>query len=68
MAGGGLIDAIYTDHKAAFDRVDHILLQKLERLGASHCSISWLRSYSYLVGRSLSVKLRNGESESFTNL
>ncbi|XP_055614845.1 uncharacterized protein LOC129761159 [Toxorhynchites rutilus septentrionalis] len=40
------VDAIYTDIKAAFDRIDHrILLRKLSRLGAFDEFIDWLRSY-----------------------
>ena len=61
------VDTIYTDLKAAFDRVDHnILLAKIERLGASHHFTKWLKSY--LVDRTLFIKLGNTESDSFVNL
>ncbi|XP_055614967.1 uncharacterized protein LOC129761281 [Toxorhynchites rutilus septentrionalis] len=58
------VDAIYTDIKAAFDRIDHrILLRKLSRLGASDEFINWLRSY--LSGRTLRVKLLSHTSSPF---
>ena len=67
MEDGDQVDTIYTDLKAAFDRVDHdILLAKIERLGAPRNFVKWLRSY--LVGRSLSVKLGSVESQPFVNL
>ncbi|XP_058449397.1 uncharacterized protein LOC131429340 [Malaya genurostris] len=64
---GAQVDTVYTDLKAAFDRVDHtLLLAKIRKLGASETFTDWLKSY--LVGRSLSVKLGNCESNSFSNL
>ena len=66
METGVQTDAIYTDLKAAFDRVDHsILLAKIERLGASPNVVNWLSSY--LVDRILCVKIGDEESRSFTN-
>ena len=60
------VDVIYTDLKAAFDRIDHrILLRKLSRLGVSQQFIDWLRSY--LCGRILRVKLSSCLSSEFTN-
>lgn len=64
MEGGGQVDAVYTDLKAAFDRVDHrILLAKLERLGTSISLIRWFASF--LSRRSLIVKLGASESRPF---
>ena len=60
------VDAIYTDLKAAFDRLDHsILLRKISRLDASHQLVAWLSSY--LRGRVLRVKLGSSISSQFTN-
>lgn len=60
------IDVIYTDLKAAFDKIDHrILLCKLSRLGASGKLISWLRSY--LTDRSLRVNIDGCTSNPFSN-
>ena len=60
------MDAVYTDLKAAFDRVDHnILLKKLEKLGLSPALASWFRSY--LTGRSLQLKIESAVSKTFTN-
>ncbi|XP_055623503.1 uncharacterized protein LOC129766928 [Toxorhynchites rutilus septentrionalis] len=48
------VDAIYTDIKAAFDRIDHrILLRKLSRLGATDKFINW-RDHTCLEERSVS--------------
>ena len=48
------IDVIYTDLKAAFDRIDHcILLHKITRLGALRQFIEW--QSSYLCGRILRI-------------
>lgn len=67
MDSGGQVDAVYTDLKAAFDRVDHcILLGKLEKLGVSDSMISWFTSY--LTDRSLCVKIGASQSEVFTNI
>lgn len=50
------IDAVYTDFKAAFDRVDHGLLQaKMLRLGVSRNLVTWFRSY--LSNRKMAVKI-----------
>ena len=60
------VDVIYTDLKAAFDRIDHtVLLRKLSRLGLSNSLINWLRSY--LVGRTLRVRLGSSVSAAFIN-
>ena len=60
------VDAVYTDLKAAFDRIDHgILLRKISRLGASCQFVDWLSSY--LRGRILRVKLGSSISSQFTN-
>ena len=59
-------DAVYTDLKAAFDRIDHrILLKKISRLGASQNFIKWLSSY--LCGRVIRVQLGSCVSSQFTN-
>ena len=64
MEDGAQIDTVYTDIKAAFDRVDHsLLLAKLERLGASDNFVRWMESF--LSNRLLSVKLGNTESRPF---
>ncbi|XP_053686335.1 uncharacterized protein LOC128735876 [Sabethes cyaneus] len=66
MEGKKQVDVIYTDLKAAFDRIDHgILLRKLSRLGASQKMIEWLNSY--LSGRVLRVKLGPSISSMFSN-
>lgn len=64
MEGGGQVDAVYTDLKAAFDRIDHrILLAKLDKLGISSNFVRWIESY--LTGRILSVKIGASESAPF---
>lgn len=61
------VDTIYTDLKAAFDKIDHgILLKKILRLGASVNFVSWLASY--LTRRTLRVKLGDSISSPFSNL
>ena len=61
------VDVVYTDLKAAFDRIDHrILLCKLRRLGVSENLTEWLSSY--LCDRTLRVKLGACTSSSFSNL
>lgn len=66
MGIGSQVDAVYTDLKAAFDRVDHaILLSKLDKLGASTQFTEWLRSY--LCDRKLAVKIGSSVSEWFSN-
>lgn len=66
MEQGAQVDAIYTDLKAAFDRVDHsILLAKLERLGVSPDLVHWFESY--LTDRKLCVKIGSAQSDCFTN-
>ncbi|XP_053699023.1 uncharacterized protein LOC128745994 [Sabethes cyaneus] len=63
----GQVDVVYTDLKAAFDRIDHrILLHKLRHLGASDNLTEWLRSY--LCHRTLRVKLGTCISTPFGNL
>lgn len=66
MDGGGQVDAVYTDLKAAFDRVDHgILLAKLDKLGVSNDLVRWFESY--LTNRQLCVKIGSSQSENFPN-
>lgn len=61
------VDVIYTDLKAAFDKIDHlILLKKISRLGASQQFVSWLSSY--LIGRTLRVVIGSSVSSAFTNV
>lgn len=65
MEGGGQVDAVYTDLKAAFDRISHkILLAKLDRLGMPSSLVRWFESY--LTDRSMTVKLGNAESSAIT--
>ena len=60
------IDVIYTDLKAAFDRINHrILLDKISRLGASQQFVTWL--HSYLCQRVMQVKLGSQVSSAFSN-
>ncbi|XP_055529057.1 uncharacterized protein LOC129721036 [Wyeomyia smithii] len=67
MSNGAQIDAIYTDLKAAFDRVDHrLLLAKLEKLGVSSALVQWFGSY--LMNRTLCVKIGSEFSAQFTNV
>lgn len=66
MERGIQVDTIYTDLKAAFDRVNHhILLAKLNRLGIATNVVKWMESY--LTIRQLVVKLGSMESEPFSN-
>ena len=66
MENGAQIDTVYTDLKAAFDRVDHqLLLAKIHRLGASSHFVGWLESY--LINRTLRIKIGSSQSYSFTN-
>ena len=61
------VDAVYTDLKAAFDRVDYaILLSRIEKLGVSGDLVKWMKSY--LTDRDLCLKIGSEESEYFTNL
>lgn len=61
------VDVIYTDLKAAFDKIDHkVLLRKLSRMGASNRLVSWLSSY--LTGRTLRVKLGCSVSSPFSSV
>ena len=61
------VDVIYTDLKAAFDKIDHnVLLYKLSRLGASNRLVSWFSSY--LVDRTLHVKHGSSISPPFVNM
>lgn len=63
---GRQVDAIYTDLKAAFDKVDHnILLAKLGKLGCSPSFVEWLRSY--LCDRKLAVKIGSSISRWFVS-
>lgn len=64
MEAGGQVDAIYTDLKSAFDRVNHsILLAKMQCLGATARFTSWLQSY--LDHRVLYVKIGSAISDYF---
>ena len=66
MDQGAQIDVIYTDLKAAFDRVNHpILLAKLERMGVATNVVRWMESY--LTDRQLNVKIGAAISEPFVN-
>lgn len=66
MEKEGQVDAVYTDLKSAFDRVNHqILLAKLDRLGVATNIVRWMKSY--LTDRQLNVRLGIIESEPFTN-
>lgn len=66
MDSGAQVDAVYTDLKAAFDRVDHgILLARLEKIGMSSAFVTWFRSY--LSNRMLCVKIGSELSETFSN-
>ena len=66
MEQGVQIDAVYTDLKSAFDRVNHrILLAKLDRLGVATNIVKWMESY--LANRHLNVKLGNVSSVPFSN-
>ena len=66
IENGKQVDAVYTDLKAAFDKIDHrILLEKLARMGVSDDLVKWLQSY--LSDRSLSVKLGSCTSRRLTN-
>lgn len=56
MDAGKQVDAIYTDFKSAFDRVNHsMLLNKLGKLGMSDGFVRWFDSY--LSGRSMKVRI-----------
>ena len=66
MAAGRQVDAVYTDLKAAFDRIDHdVALQKFAKLGFSPRLCRWLESY--LKGRVIQVKIGSSLSVEFTN-
>lgn len=63
-AGLSQTDAIYTDLSAAFDKINHdITVYKLDKLGFSGNVLGWLKSY--LVGRSIKVKIGDCFSEEF---
>lgn len=63
---GKQVDTIYTDLKAAFDRVNHsILLAKLRKMGSSANFVQWLESY--LCNRTLAVKIGSSTSDWFCN-
>lgn len=64
MDAGMQVDAVYTDFKAAFDRVNHaILLRKLEKLGVSVAFVGWFKSY--LSGRFIRVRIGSSQSTAF---
>lgn len=61
------VDVVYTDLKAAFDKIDHaILLRKISHLGASRQFVQWLNTY--LTGRTLRVKVSSSVSVPFCNI
>lgn len=65
LSAGLQVDVVYTDFKAAFDRVNHeILLYKLERMGVSIRVVRWLKSY--LADRSVRVRIGSTYSETFS--
>lgn len=67
MDSGLQTDAIYTDFKSAFDRVDHnILLKRLAILGISSDFVCWLKSY--LIDRKLCVMIGSESSDTFSNI
>ncbi|XP_055522843.1 uncharacterized protein LOC129717021 [Wyeomyia smithii] len=58
-------DTIYTDLSAAFDKINHrIAVAKLDRYGFCGSLLCWLESY--LVRRTLSVKINDIISKSFS--
>lgn len=66
LAAGRQVDAVYTDLKAAFDRIDHdIALQKFAKLGFSARLCRWLESY--LKNRIIQVKIGTSLSMEFSN-
>lgn len=66
MENRAQVDTVYTDLKAAFDKISHeILLHKIWKLGASGRFVSWLRSY--LIGRTLRVRVGSAVSSPFSN-
>jgi len=65
MEQGYQMDAIYTDIKKAFDRVNHKrLLAKLHKLGIHSSLLKWFSSY--LHGRIQYVKICGHDSRSFS--
>ncbi|XP_055632829.1 uncharacterized protein LOC129773254 [Toxorhynchites rutilus septentrionalis] len=63
---GNQVDAIYTDLKSAFDRIEHdIALKKFAKLGFSSSLCRWLESY--LKDRILQVKVGSSLSNVFVN-
>lgn len=61
---GNSVDVIYFDLSKAFDRVNHQkLLLKLQELGLKSLLINWIQSY--LLNRSMYVKVGNTFSESY---
>lgn len=66
LAAGRQVDTVYTDLKAAFDRIDHdIALQKFAKLGFSARLCRWIESY--LKNRIIQVKIGSSLSEEFSN-
>lgn len=57
-------DVVYTDLSAAFDKINHqIAVAKLDRVGFFGPLLKWFESY--LVGRTLRVKIGDAVSDSF---
>lgn len=66
IQNGFQVDTVYTDLKAAFDRVNHnILIAKLKHLGIPPNFLQWIESY--LTNRRLRVKIGLCNSRSFQN-
>lgn len=62
MEGGGQVDAVYTDYRKAFDRLDHsILLAKLYAAGIGGDLLRWFTSY--VNGRTQTVALNGFTSD-----
>ena len=58
------VDAVYTDFKAAFDKITHsLLIAKFKKLGFSPFFLEWLQSF--LSNRFCCVKLNDGFSYEF---
>lgn len=64
MDNGVQVDAVYTDFRKAFDKVDHeILLKKLAFNGVRGNLLRWFASY--IINRSQRVVVRGFESDTF---
>ena len=64
ICDGFSVDAVYTDLSAAFDKIDHrITIAKLQRIGLHGSFLNWI--HSYLIGRSMQVKIADCVSSPF---